>query len=137
MISFVTVLAVVGYAIGILQNIQDLSVIPHLSTQYNQSNALIQETILTFGVASPLIFLISLGLPGIWFLVVSFQGLSNINIPKFLLFLGILWGIGNILTAIAHAIVFINLIYLTALGAFIFAPLWGILEGLFLLRLSQ
>jgi len=40
-----------------------------------------------------------------------------------------------ITTAIAHAFVIIQLIYLVALGAFVFAPLWGILKGLFLLKL--
>lgn len=127
-------IAIIGYAIGIFQNIQDASIIPHLAHEYEISNIAIQKTIIALGVSNPFLFIVSLGLPGIWFIVVSYIGYFNKSIPKLLIILGFLWGIGNILTAIAHAFIIIQLIYLVAIGAFIFAPLWGILEGVFLLN---
>ena len=98
---------------------------------------MIQQTILSLGVSNPFLFIVSLGLPGIWFIIVSLLGLSNKKIPKLLLILGLLWGFGNILTAIAHSFIIIDLIYLVAVGAFVFAPLWGFLEGAFLFKLVK
>ena len=136
-VSWCTIIAIRGYAVGIFQNIQDASVIPHLATQYELGNAAIQESIISFGVSNPFLFIVSLGLPGIWFIVVSIIGLSNQNIPKLLVILGFLWGIGNIMTAIAHSLVILELIYLVAFGAFIFAPLWGFMEGFYLLKMVK
>jgi len=130
-------LAIIGYAIGLFQNIQDVSLIPHLAYEYEISNSAIQKTILALGVSNPFLFIVSLGLPGIWFIVVSYIGFFNNSIPKILIALGFLWGIGNIVTAIAHAFVIVKLIYLVALGAAIFSPLWGILEGMFLFKLVK
>ena len=132
-----TVVAIIGYAVGIFQNIQDASIIPHLAEQYELGNEALKQSILLFGVSNPFLFIVSLGLPGIWFIVVSAIGLSNANIPNFLILLGFLWGIGNIITAIAHAFVILELIYLVAFGAFIFAPIWGFMEGYFLLKLIK
>ena len=56
---------------------------------------------------------------------------------KLLVILGFLWGIGNIMTAIAHSLVILELIYLVAFGAFIFAPLWGFMEGFYLLKMVK
>tara|TARA_A100001015_G_C14961383_1_gene701076 strand:- start:773 stop:1486 length:714 start_codon:yes stop_codon:yes gene_type:complete len=136
-VNWCSTIAIIGYAIGIFQNIQDVSIIPHLAHEYEISNAVLQKTILAIGVSNPFLFIISLGLPGIWFIVISYIGYFNDSIPKLLIILGFLWGFGNILTAIAHAFIIINLIYLVALGAFIFAPLWGVLEGLFLFKLVK
>ena len=133
-VMWCTVIAVIGYAVGIFQNIQDASVIPHLAAQYELGNDALKQSIISFGVSNPFLFIVSLGLPGIWFIVVSVIGLSNSNIPKLLVTLGLLWGVGNILTAIAHAFVILELIYLVAFGAFVFAPLWGFMEGYFLLK---
>lgn len=133
-INWCGTVAIIGYAIGIFQNIQDASLIPHLAYEYEVSSIAIQKTILALGVSNPFLFIVSLGFPGVWFIVVSYIGYFNKSIPKVLIALGFLWGIGNILTAIAHAFVIVKLIYLVALGAAIFAPLWGVLEGLFLLK---
>lgn len=132
-----TIIAIIGYAVGIFQNIQDASVIPHLATQYELGDAAIKQSIISFGVSNPFLFIVSLGLPGIWFIVVSAIGLSNNTIPKLLIILGLLWGCGNILTAIAHSLVILELIYLVAFGAFVFAPLWGFMEGYYLFKLTK
>lgn len=134
-VSWCTLVAIIGYSIGIFQNIQDISVIPHLANQYEYGSLAIQQTILSLGVSNPVLFIMSLGLPGIWFIVVSLIAFSNTSIPRLLVLLGILWGIGNILTAIAHAFIILELIYLVAAGAFIFAPLWGFMEGFYLLQI--
>tara|TARA_B100001989_G_C24453921_1_gene420527 strand:- start:72 stop:764 length:693 start_codon:yes stop_codon:yes gene_type:complete len=134
-VSWCTIIAIIGYSIGIFQNIQDISIIPHLATQYEQGSIAIQQTILSLGVSNPVLFIMSLGLPGIWFIAVSLIALNNKSIPKLLVILGLLWGVGNILTAIAHAFIILELIYLVAAGAFIFAPLWGFMEGFYLLTI--
>ena len=63
--------------------------------------------------------------------------LNNNLIPKLLIILGFLWGIGNILTAIAHAFIILPMLYLVQIGAIVFAPAWGILEGVYLLSLEK
>ena len=136
-VSWCTIIAIIGYSLGILQNIQDASVIPHLASQYEVGNMALQKTIISLGVSNPFLFIISLGLPGIWFIVVSVLGWSNKGLPRLLIILGILWGMGNIMTAIAHAFVILELIYLVAFGAFVFAPLWGFMEGYFLFKLVK
>lgn len=137
LIVWCTLIAIIGYAVGIFQNIQDASLIPHLAKQYEIGTPLMQQTILTLGIANPFLFIISLGFPGIWFIVVSLIGHSNKHIPTTLIYLGLLWGIGNIVTAVAHALMFINLIYLIALGALIFAPIWGFMEAFYLFKLIK
>ncbi|RAP28179.1 hypothetical protein DID76_04685 [Candidatus Marinamargulisbacteria bacterium SCGC AG-414-C22] len=136
-VLWVTIVAILGYSVGIFQNIQDASVIPHLALQYDTGNVMLREFIIAIGVANPFVFIVSLGLPGIWFIVVSFLGFTNKSIPRLLIVLGFLWGVGNIMTAIAHAFVIIDLIYLVAFGAFVFAPLWGFLEGYYLFQLIK
>lgn len=132
-----SLMAVIGYSFNMLQSIQDMSMIPYLVEQYQHVDANTQEIIQVLGVTNIAWFVLSLGLPGIWFIVVSLKALNNPRIPRILVLLGLLWGAGNILTVVAHVLVIIPLIYLVAAGALIFAPLWSILEGLFLLRLSK
>ncbi|RAP31613.1 hypothetical protein DID78_00500 [Candidatus Marinamargulisbacteria bacterium SCGC AG-343-D04] len=135
-VSWISVLAIIGYAFGIFQCIIDISIIPKIASQYVTQPQLIKDTIIVLGVANPMLFFISLGLPGVWFISVSVMGFNNKDIPKLLIVLGLLWGVGNILTAIAHAFVYVPLIYLVAMGAMIAAPAWGFMEGLYLLSLT-
>jgi len=97
----------------------------------------VKEVIIAIGVANPAIYIASLGLPGLWFIFVSVLSISNKSIPKLLVFLGFMWGVGNIVTVFAHVAVIIWLIYLVAFGALCAAPVWSIWEGLYLLRLSR
>ena len=55
--------------------------------------------------------LLTLGLPGIWFIVVSAMALNNKEIPNILIMLGFIWGVGNILTAIAQAFLSQRVVY--------------------------
>lgn len=135
--AWVSTTALIGYGVGMYQSVQDLSMIPLLAEKYMSGDILVKDMIITMGVSNPALFIVTLGLPGIWFIVISLEALSNKYIPKALVFLGLMWGVGNIMTAIAHALVILPLIYLVALGALIFAPLWSIFEGLFLLRISK
>jgi hypothetical protein len=125
-------LAIIGLGVGILQSLQDATIVPHLANQYERASADLKNVIIAFGVANPAIYVVSLGLPGVWFIVVSLLALSNPFLPKPLVFLGLLWGVGNIVTVIAHLFVIIWLIYLVAFGALLAAPIWSLWEGLFL-----
>ncbi len=129
-IPLFSVLALIGLGIGMFQSVVDATQIPHLASSYADSSAEIQHVIIAFGVANPAIYALSLGLPGLWFIVV---GLCYSRLfPKFLVFLAIAWGLGNIITVIAHLMILIWLIYLVAVGALIMAPLWSIWQSKFL-----
>ncbi len=132
-----SLMAIIGYSFNMLQSVQDMSMIPYLVKQYQHVDVNTQHIIQVLGVTNVAWFILSLGLPGIWFIVVSIKALNNPQIPRLLVLLGLLWGIGNILTVVAHMLVILPLIYLVAAGALIFAPLWSIYEGLFLLKLSR
>ncbi len=137
LMSWVSIIAIIGFAVGMHQSVQDLSVVPYLASKYELSDPAIKNVILALGVANPSLFILSMGLPGIWFITVSLRALTNPAIPKHLVILGLMWGVGNLLTVVAHSLVIIPLISLVALGALVIAPLWSISEGLFLLKLSK
>ena len=137
MLSWVSILGIMGYLVGLIQCIEDISLIPYLADQYKIGNQYIQEIIVLFGISNPKMYLLSFGLPGMWFITVSLKGDTNKHIPKVLIFLGVLWGIGNIITAFSYAFNIHELIYLVAIGALICAPLWGIFEAVFLMDLIR
>ena len=62
---------------------------------------------------------------------------DNKNIPRLLVLLGFMWGVGNIVTVFAHVVIIIWLIYLVAFGALCAAPIWSIWEGYFLLKIAN
>ena len=130
-------LAIIGYGFGMYQSILDITVIPKLVDAFVNHGPLIKETIKIFGFSNPAVYIVSMGLPGLWFIIVSLLAFDNDLIPKGLIFLGFLWGLGSILTAVAHTVVNLPLIYLVAVGAIIFAPIWSFWEGLFLLKIAR
>ncbi len=136
-IIWVSAIAIIGYGIGLYQSVLDITVIPSLVQSYLQGDPYIQKIIQVFGFSNPALYILSMGLPGIWFITVSLLAITNHLIPRGLIVLGVLWGVGGIITAIAHTIVILPLIYLVAMGAIIFAPIWSIWEGIFLLKLAN
>ncbi len=130
-------LAIIGLGVGVFQSVIDMTMVPYLADQYAMGSSIVKEVIIAIGVANPAIYIISLGFPGLWFVFVSIMALDNPNLPKLLIFLGFMWGIGNIVTVFAHVVVIIWLIYLVAFGALCAAPVWSIWEGLYLLRISD
>jgi len=135
--AWITCVAIIGFGIGMLQSVQDLSTVPYLADKYAAGTPIIRETIIALGVANPSIYILSLGLPGFWFLFVSWRAMDNPEIPKHLLALGFLWGAGNLLTVIAHVFVILPLIRLVTVGAAVFAPMWSVSEGLYLLKRAR
>jgi hypothetical protein len=137
LMAWVTVMALIGYGVNMLQSVQDIGMIPHLVTEYGRSPEGTRSVIRAIGVTNVAWFALSMGLPGIWFVVVSLRAITNRYIPRILLVFGLLWGVGNLLTVVAHILVILPLIYLVAAGAMVIAPLWSIAEGVYLLRLSR
>ena len=45
-VTWVSCLAIIGYAIGLFQNIEDIQMIPKLAAQYQLNNSYLQETII-------------------------------------------------------------------------------------------
>ena len=62
-----SIIAIIGYSIGIYQQIIDISVIPRLAEKFMIEPTLIQDVIITFGVSNPKIFIVTLGFPGVGF----------------------------------------------------------------------
>jgi hypothetical protein len=132
-----SILAYLGYGFGIFQSIMDLSVIPELTKKYLHEPGFIQDIIVTVGISNPKMFILVSGLPGIWFLVVSYLAFSNKNIPNFLIYCGFIWGLGNILTALGYAFSIVQILYVVSIVIIIVAPIWGLSEGFYLLSLIK
>ena len=136
-IGFFSLLAVIGYAFNLFQSILDLSQIPSLVEGYRTSSANVQEVITVMGVSNVSLFVLSMGLPGLWAIAVSSKAITNKEVPRFIPVLGFLWGLGNIATVFAHVFVILPLIYLIALGAMICTPVWAIYEGVFFMKIMK
>ena len=132
-----SILAIIGLGVGVFQSVLDMTMVPYLADQYAAGSDVVKEVIIAIGVANPAIYIASLGLPGMWFIFVSLMAINNPNIPKLLVFLGFMWGVGNIVTVFAHVVIIIWLIYLVAFGALYAAPVWSIWEGVYLLRIAN
>jgi hypothetical protein len=132
-----SILAYLGYGFGIFQSIMDLSVIPELTKKYLHEPGFIQDIIVTVGISNPKMFILVSGLPGIWFLVVSYLAFSNKNIPNFLIYCGFIWGLGNILTALGYAFSIVQILYVVSIVIILVAPIWGLSEGFYLLSLIK
>ncbi len=128
-LTLLTLLAIIGLGVGMFQSVVDATQVPHLADRYEVSSPAIQHVIIAFGVANPAIYVLSLGLPGLWFITVGLCYARRF--PKFLVFLTIAWGLGNITTVVAHMLVLIWLIYLVAIGALFMAPLWSFWQSRF------
>jgi hypothetical protein len=135
--TVISVIAIIGLGVGIFQSVIDMTMVPYLADQYYNGNDLVKHMIIVLGVANPSIYIVSLGFPGMWFMVVSWMAVTNPHIPRPLVMLGFIWGLGNIATVIAHVFVMIWLIQLVAFGALIAAPIWSIWEGFFLLNMAK
>ena len=135
--TVLSVLAIIGLGVGVFQSVLDMTMVPYLADQYANGTPIIKQVIIALGVANPAIYIISLGFPGIWFIFISIMALNNKSIPKLLVLLGFMWGVGNIVTVFAHVVIIIWLIYLVAFGALCAAPIWSIWEGVYLLRISK
>ncbi len=117
-----TILCLIGLGIGMFQSVIDATQVPHLAKSYASSSKEIQHVIIAFGVANPAIYALSLGLPGLWFIIMSSYYRRRITL--WVLLINLLWGIGSILTVLAHMMVWIWLIQLVTIGALISIPFW-------------
>lgn len=127
-----TILSLLSLGVGMFQSILDAVQIPHLAAQYEASSPMIQHVIIAFGLASPGIYIISLGIPGIWFLF--FYLWFRKEFPLLLVLAAVAWGLGNILTVLAHVLIITPLIYSIAFAALIGVPFWTFLQVRFLLK---
>ena len=136
-VTYVSILAVLGFGFGIYQNINNLTIIPKIANEYLNNSSVIRDVIVTIGFTNPKMFLLTAGFPGIWFIVVSILGWSNKEVPKFLLILGILWGINNILIAFSKAFGISFIMHIVSLQIIVIAPIWGLYEGYYLLSITK
>lgn len=127
-----TILSIVGLGIGMQQSVLDATQIPHLALQYEKATPIIQHVMIAFGVSDPAIYMLSLGIPGIW--LISANLLLYREFSLFLALCGILWGLGCIITVVAHLFVIVSLLYLIAAGALIGVPLWTVFQARFFLK---
>jgi len=132
---FLSILAIVGLGIGMFQSILDGTQIPHLAMQYEKASPIIQHVMIAFGVADPAIYILSLGIPGIWLIFINW--VYRKKFPLALVVLGIAWGLGSIITVVAHLFVIIWLIYFIAYSALIGVPLWTFFQGKYLRKKAK
>lgn len=121
-----TVLAIIGLGIGMLQSILDATRVPHLAQEYENTSTIIKHVIIAFGVSNPAIYMLSLGLPGIWLIFVNLW--MRKKFPLFLVLSGLAWGIGCVITVIGHLLVILPIIHLIALGSLFGVPVWTYLQ---------
>ncbi|MEK9727199.1 MAG: DUF4386 family protein, partial [Candidatus Margulisiibacteriota bacterium] len=105
--TFFSILAIIGLGVGVFQSVLDMTMVPYLAYQYEIGSQVIKEVIIAIGVANPAIYIISLGFPGLWFIFVSLMAFNNKQIPLLLVLLGLMWGVGNLVTVFAHVVVII------------------------------
>ena len=127
-----TALAVVGLGIGMLQSILDATRVPHLAQEYDNASDIIKHVIIAFGVSNPAIYMLSLGLPGIWLIFVNLWMRKDFSL--FLFLAGLAWGIGCVVTVIGHLFVILPIIHLIALGSLFGVPVWTYLQTKYLLK---
>ncbi len=122
--TFFTVLSILGLGIGMYQSILDATQLPHLAAEYARSSESVRHVIIAFGIASPAVYLLSMAIPGLWFLNLAIS--LKKELPKFVFLLLLLWGFGNLITPVAHIFIIIWMIYSIAAGACLISPFWGI-----------
>jgi len=127
-----TVLAVVGLGVGMLQSILDATRVPHLAKEYETASAVIKHVIIAFGVSNPAIYMLSLGLPGIWLIFVNLWMRKDFSL--FLVLSGLAWGVGCVVTVIGHLLVILPIIHLIALGSLFGVPVWTYLQTKYLIN---
>lgn len=129
---FLSVLAVLGLGIGMLQSVLDATRVPHLAKEYESASAVIKHVIIAFGVSNPAIYMLSLGLPGIWLIFVNLWMRKDFSL--FLVLSGLAWGVGCIVTVIGHLLVILPIIHLIALGSLFGVPVWTYLQTKYLIN---
>ena len=127
-----SVLAILGIGIGMLQSITDATRVPHLAQEYENSSDIIRHVIIAFGVANPAIYMLSLGLPGLWLIFLNIWMRKEFSL--FLVLSGFAWGIGSVVTVIGHLFVILPIIHFIAFGAVFGVPVWTYLQTKFLLK---
>ena len=88
--------------------------------------------IIAFGVANPAIYMLSLGLPGLWLIFLNIWMRKEFSL--FLVLSGFAWGIGSVVTVIGHLFVILPIIHFIAFGAVFGVPVWTYLQTKFLLK---
>lgn len=136
LIRWSSTLALIAYAVAAVRNATDLIQIPDLAGRYMQGDSSTRAAIESVGLASidPNMMLQSL-LLGIWFLVVNFLALRTGALPRPLAWIGLIFGVGSLLTL---PFVLLNMRFLLnvtmALGLIVVNPVWFIGAGIVLRR---
>jgi hypothetical protein len=114
-IRWSSLLAIIAYAVAAVRNATDLIQIPDLAARYVHGDLTTRTAIEAVGLASidPSSILQSL-LLGIWFIVVNLLALRTGALPKSLACVGLVFGIGSLLTL---PFFLLNLQFLTLVSA--------------------
>lgn len=136
LIYWSSTLAIIAYAVSAVGNATDLIRIPDLAARYVQGNVSIRTAIEAGGLGSidPGLILQSI-LLGLWFLLINFLALRSRTLPKPLTWIGLIFGIGSLLS---FPLILLNMQFLLlvtrALGLIVIGPIWFIGTGIVLRR---
>jgi hypothetical protein len=139
LVRWTSMLAIIAYAVAAVGNATDLIRIPALAARYVQGDLPTRaaiEAIEAGGLTSldPSLLLHSI-LLGIWFLSVNFLALRSRTLPRPLAWIGLIYGIGALLTVPLFLInMQLPLLVARGVGLVVLSPVWFIGTGIVLLR---
>jgi len=136
LVCWSSTLAIIAYAVSAVGNATDLIRIPDLAARYVQGDVSIRTAIEAgdLGSIDPSLILQSI-LLGLWFFLVNFLALRSRTLPRPLTWIGLIFGVGSILS---FPFILLNMQFLLlvtrVLGLIIISPVWFIGTGIVLIR---
>ena len=126
-----TVLALLGFGVGMFQSLMDMYVIPFTVSQLYEGTEVVRAFLLDLGVANPYMYVISAGFPGIWLFIVAFKHKINCYISRPLRVLSCVWGVVLLALVVVQVGALFSYIDTISLLGLVIAPIWAIWLGIF------
>jgi Domain of unknown function (DUF4386) len=136
LVRWTSMLAIIAYAVAAVGNATDLIRIPDLAARYVQGDLPTRAAIEAGGLTSldPSLLMHSI-LLGIWFLSVNFLALRSRTLPRPLAWIGLIYGIGALLTVPLFLLnMQLPLLLARGVGLVALSPVWFVGTGFILLR---
>ncbi|NGP89931.1 DUF4386 family protein [Fodinibius halophilus] len=138
LVRWLSTLAIIGYVIIAVTNTADYYQINRLASGYNQLDAAVKDAVDLIGIAS---LDASLNLRFVtlspWFFSIGYLTFKNNRFPISIGYLGVIAGIGGILTFITSFLGDDQIILIAAVIAIVIHPIWLVMTGLHLGRLGR
>ncbi len=138
LVSWLSVLAMIGYAVIAVTNVADYYQINRLALGYSQLDRSAQQAVNLVGVGSldPLLNLRFVTL-GPWFLTIGWLSLKSRQFPGAIGYLGVIAGIVGVLIFVASLVELEPVVLVAAVLAVVVHPVWLIATGYYLHLLGR